>query len=374
MGRALLAAVGLVGCDGTLPGRLDTGPRADVSSIDTIDTSAIDAGSIDTGLIDTGAIDAIDTASIDAASTTGCPRLGPWRPSEPWGDAASHPMPSFVRGDRFYVHTDAVHTMRVADIDTAGVLGPWRDAGDHGGGPHGFTALALGDEVFHFRNGHIARFRFRPDGALEGDVELLEESVDVAFGGNRYVWDVAVAITDGTTPRGVLHLGGFSFTGYEYRPHVMRRASPVGGHFERLGDSPVSRPGNAAYVSLDATHGVVFLRENGGARLFRAHVTGLDVSAFEELAALPDGDDNGRGDLIAVGCTLVVVRGARVFAADVASDGALSAFEAQPSLPEPQIDVSWGEGHQEGASWGLARGHLHLAGPRRVYSSELLPR
>jgi hypothetical protein len=313
MGRALLAAVGLVGCDGTLPGRLDTGPRADVSSIDAIDTGSIDTGSIDTGSIDTGSIDtgSIDTASIDAASTTGCPRLGPWRPSEPWGDAASHPMPSFVHGDAFYVHTDAARTMRVADIDVEGVLGAWRDAGDHGGGPHGFTALALHDEVFHFRNGHIARFRFRPDGALDGDVALLEESVDLAFGGNRYVWDVAVAITDGTTPRGVVHLGGFSFTGYEYRAQVFRRASPIEGRFERVGDFPASRPGNAAYVSIDASHGFVFARESAGARLFRARVDGLDVSSFEELAALPDGDDNGRGDVIAIGCTLVVIRGAR---------------------------------------------------------------
>jgi hypothetical protein len=362
VGGALLAALGLVACDGTLPGRLDTGPRADVS--------AIEAGPFDAASIDATAIDA---TAIDAASTmTGCPRLGPWRASEPWGDAASHPMPSFVHDDRFYVHTDAARAMRVADIDAAGALGAWRDAGDHGGGPHGFTAVVLHDEVFHFRNGHIATFRFRPDGALDGDVALLEESVDLAFGGNRYVWDVAVAITDGTTPRGVVHLGGFSFTGYEYRPHVLRRASPIEGRFERVGDFPVSRPGNAAYVSIDAIHGFVFARESAGARLFRARVDGLDVSSFEELAALPDGDDNGRGDVIAIGCTLVVIRGARVFVADVASDGALSTFEPAPSLPEPQIDVSWGDGHQEGASWGLARGYVHVAGPRRVYSSEIL--
>ena len=119
-------------------------------------------------------------------------------------------------------------------------------------------------------------------------------------------------------------------------------------------------------------------RDLDGASIRGASIGGRLVTAHRPSATATaicyDGDDNGRGDVIAIGCTLVVIRGARVFVADVARDGALSTFEPAPSLPEPQIDVSWGDGHQEGASWGLARGHVHVAGPRRVYSSEILAR
>lgn len=331
------------------------------------DAGALDAGDRD----DASARDASTDAEGDAGDDSGCPRLGPWRASEPWGSAASHPMPSFAIGSRFYVHTEGDRSLQVADVE-AGVLGPWRDAGDHGGGPHGFTALTIGGQAFHFRNGHIARFRFHAEGALDGDVELLEASADSAFGGNRYVWDVAVPIGSRDEPRGVFHLGGFSFTGYSYRPHVMRTEFPVGASFTRVGDFPVERPGNAAYVETAASAGWIFAREAGGGRLFRARVTGLELGAFEELDALPAGDGNGRGDLFAVGCAIFVVRGSQVYASDVDPEGALVGFEAQPPLPEAQIDVGWGDGHQEGAAWGIVGDHALLTGPRRVFSAPLV--
>ncbi len=321
--------------------------------------------------IDAGHLDASVT---DATAGLRCPRLGSWRASAAWGDGSSHPLPSFALGSRFYVHTivGAERALSMADVAADGALGPWRNAGDHGGGPHGFTAVSLGGEAFHFRNGHIARFRFRADGSLDGDVELLEASRETAFGGNLYVWDVAVPITEAESPRGIVHLGGFSFEGYTYRPHVTRSGHPVASSFDRVGDFPTERPGNAAFVEGEAGTGWIFARESAGDRFFRARVTGATVSAFEELARLPSGDDNGRGDVFAVDCSLFVVRGSRVFAADVGADGALGMFEEQPALPEPQIDVSWGDGHQEGASWGLVAGHVHLAGQRRVLSAPVV--
>ncbi|MBX3273098.1 MAG: hypothetical protein KF729_22735 [Sandaracinaceae bacterium] len=356
-GSLVLWLVALAGCDGGHLGGRDAG--ADAASAGDAASASDAASATDDG----GALDAGGLA---------CPRLGAWRASAPWGEAASHPMPSFALGARFYVHTDGGRALQLADVGADGTLSAWRDAGDHGGGPHGFTALALGGEAYHFRNGHIARFRFRGDGALDGDVELLEESVETAFGGNRYVWDVAVALGDESAPRGIVHLGGFSFTGYAYRPHVTRSAHPIGARFERVGDFPVERPGNAAYVASGAGDGWIFAREAAGDRLFRARVAGLDVGAFEEIAPLPAGDDNGRGDLFAVGCTLFAIRGRRVFGAEVSAEGGLAPFEAQPALPEPQIDVSWGDGHQEGAAWGVASGHVHVTGPRRVYSAPIL--
>lgn len=338
-----------------------------------VDASTLRDGGADASAPDAMPFDANDSSpdsGTDAA--VGCPRLGPWRASEPWGPGASHPMPSFALGSRYYVHTEADRSLRVADVGDDGSLGPWRDAGDHGGGPHGFTALSLGGQAFHFRNGHIARFRFLADGSLDGDVELLEESVDAAFGGNRYVWDVAIPIGSLAEPRGVLHLGGFSFAGYAYRPHVMRSGFPVASSFVRVGDFPVERPGNAAYVATSGSEGWIFARESGGSRFFRARMTGLELSSFEELTPLPDGDDNGRGDVFALDCSLFVVRGRQVYVSDVRADGSLGGFESQPPLPEPQIDVSWGDGHQEGAAFGVVGRHVLLTGPRRVFSARIV--
>lgn len=358
-----LVALALAGCDDPTM-RMRDGAPPDAFAVDA-PVHVLEAGTSDASSVE-------DAASFDAGSTRDCPRLGPWQASEPWGDAASHPMPSFALGSRFYVHTAGDRALQVADVASDGTLGPWRNAGDHGGGPHGFTAVALGDEAFHFRNGHIARYRFLTDGSLAGDVELLEESVDTAFGGNRYVWDVAVPVVTGGDARGIVHLGGFSFTGYTYRPHVMRSDFPVAARFERTGDFPTERPGNAAFVATGAGEGWIFARQSAGDRFFRARVSGASVGAFEELAPLPAGDDNGRGDVLALDCSLFVVRGSRVFAADVGADGTLRAFEEQPALPEAQIDVSWGDGHQEGASWGVAQGHVHLTGARRVFSAPIV--
>lgn len=326
------------------------------------------------GSVDSGASDASsppDAASDGGAEVERCPRLGTWQQSEPWGTSPSHPLPSFAVGDRYYVHTADARALMFATVEGDGRLGPWRNAGDHGGGPHGFTAVAVAGEAFHFRNGHIARYRFGADGSLAG-IDLLEESTAVAFGGNLYVWDVAVVVGPPMTPRGVIHLGGFSFAGYMYRPHVMSSGVPLQPRFTRIGEFPVARPGNAAYVETSPGEGWIFAREAGAGRLFRARVRGLELVPFEEIAALPDGDGNGRGDMVALGCTLVVVRGRQVFASDIDSEGGLRGFEAQPPLPEAQIDVSWGDGHQEGAAWGVVGDHLLLTGPRRVFVAPIL--
>jgi len=365
-----LVAIALAGCSGPTPRAQDGGRPLDARAVGDAPRETIEGGPDAQSEHDAGAS---DSGPSDAGSMYRCPRLGSWRASASWGDATSHPLPSFALGSRFYVHTIAgERALQMAEVAADGTLGPWRNAGDHGGGPHGFTAVSLGGEAFHFRNGHIARFRFLADGSLDGDVELLEASRETSFGGNLYVWDVAVPIVDAGSPRGIVHLGGFSFAGYTYRPHVTRSGYPVGATFERVGDFPTTRPGNAAFVEGDGDGGWIFARESAGDRFFRARVSGATVGAFEELAALPGGDDNGRGDVFAVGCSLFVVRGSRVLAADVRTDGALGAFEEQPALPEAQIDVSWGDGHQEGASWGVVGGHVHLTGQRRVLSAPIL--
>src|SRR5690606_25811865 len=103
----------------------------------------------------------------------------------------------------------------------------WKVASsDHGGGPHGFTALVVGASPFHFRNGHIARYPLDAQGYMTGDVELLEDSPDSAFSGRRYVWDSAL-VTDFASASWVLHLGGFDFKSYAYARPIHRSGVPV---------------------------------------------------------------------------------------------------------------------------------------------------
>ena len=66
--------------------------------------------------------------------------------------------------------------------------------------------------------------------------------------------------------------------------------------------------------------------------------------------------------------------GAKVFAPAVADDGKLDGSTAMPSLPADQIDVSWGDGHLEGAAWGLVGDVALLTGPKRVFSTRLVGR
>ncbi len=315
--------------------------------------------------------------------TGACTTLGPWLASAPFanGDVVSHPLPSFAVGSFFYVHTmrpgGAQRRLVSARANDDGSLGPWQTASDdHGGGPHGFTAVVADGQAFHFRNGHIARYPLTADGRMNGDVALVERSTQSSFGGNLYVWDSATAATPAGSRGWVFHLGGFSFAPYAYRPDVFRSAVPVEASFTRTGlRHPVERPGRAAWVQpAGASHGFLVTGESGGgARLWRARVTTAGtIDAWASLPNLPAGTGNQRGELFALGDTLFAVRGARVFAARLDANGNPSSWAAAPSLPEDQVNVTWGDGHQEGASWGVLRDTVYLTGPARVFFARIV--
>lgn len=42
-----------------------------------------------------------------------------------------------------------------------------------------------------------------------------------------------------------------------------------------------------------------------------------------------------------------------MFGADILDQGKLSAWQPMPALPSDQIDITWGDGHLEGASYGI---------------------
>ncbi len=309
-----------------------------------------------------------------------CRRVSGWRASDPFVDDrhVSHPLPSFAHGGRYYIHTKRKDGSKDPILLSAepmddGSLGPFEVAStDHGGGPHGFTALVAGGEAYHFRNGHIAVYPF-VDGVMTGDVTLRESSMDASFGGEKYVWDSAVLASFASGKQRVFHLGGWSFAKNDYGKRVMQALVPIAGAFEVAGpDFPGSRPGKAAFVAESKSTGTIFAAESGGDALWAA--TASDdgkVSSWRAERDRPKGDGNQLGDVFAIGRTLFVVRGSKVFASDV-TDGSLGPFIEQPSLPEEQIDVTWSGGHLEGASYGIIGDHVYLTGPKRVFFAKVI--
>lgn len=326
--------------------------------------------------------DNVRSATLTVMAPAGaCRALGAWASSEPFADDAhvSHPLPSFASHGSYFVHTKTLdgaddRALYSARPQPDGALGPWQVAWpDHGGGPHGYTAIDIDGAPSHFRNGHIARYVIDDQGVMQA-LEGIEVNVDSSFGGNRYVWDSAVYAALPSGPRWVIHLGGFSFTGYMYRPNVYRSGVPVGPMFASAGlDHPAERPGRAAFVGL-VDDGVIITGVSGGASLWQSRLAADgSLTPWAPLPDLPAGTGNELGELIAAGRTLLAIRGSKVFRADVADDGALSPWIEQPSLPEDQVDVSWGDGHLEGAAHGIIGDFVYVTGSKRVHFAALGP-
>jgi hypothetical protein len=314
--------------------------------------------------------------------STGCYAVGAWKASAAFADGSrvSHPLPSFASNGYYYVHTMKSggddRKLLSAEALPGGGLSGWQQASaDHGGGPHGFTAIDVAGTPYHFRNGHIARYVLKA-GVMQGDVVLIEDSTSTAFGGNKYVWDSAVFVELPSGERHVFHLGGFSFAGYTYRKDIYRSAVPVASSFTKVPGSghPASRPGRAAFFAPSgAGHGYLFTGEGQGSSLWRARIDpGGALGPFVKLADLPQGSDNGRGELFVYGRTLFVIRGASVFRASVDVQGALGTWKQAPALPEAQIDVSWGDGHLEGQAHGIIGSFVYVTGPKKVYHAPLV--
>ena len=225
-----------------------------------------------------------------------CIAITEWKSSAPVVDDShvAHPLPAFAHNGYFYVHTkkhkeNADRVLYSAKIRADGSLEPWVVAwADHGGGPHGFDAIVAGSDPFHFRNGHIARYRFAEGKLTGGDVELLESSTSAAFGGGKYVWDVAVEVAVGSG--WLFHLGGFSFDPYAYRPKLYRSAVPLGSAFESVGvDHPAPRPGrSASFTPPSGTNAILYLSENGSRKIWRTTVSAAgEIGGFSAEAELP---------------------------------------------------------------------------------------
>jgi hypothetical protein len=311
-----------------------------------------------------------------------CLTVNGWSSSAPFVGAGyvAHPLPSFASGLYYFVHTmkadGSDRKLYSAKQQPNGGLSAWLVASpDHGGGPHGFTAIDVGGEPFHFRNGHIARYPINASGIMQGEVVLLEASVDTAFGGNRYVWDSAIYVAFASGQRRVVHLGGFSFTGYTYRPDIYTSAIPIGSKFQKASvGHPAAMPGKAAVFVPGGSQAFVYTGEAGGSKLWRARLDASGVvDPFMALPSLPTGNGNGRGDLFVKGNTLFAIRGSLVFRAVLSSSGDVSNWKAAPALPGEMVNVTWGGGHLEGQGHGIIGDYVYVTGPTVAYHAAFTP-
>jgi len=331
---------------------------------------------------------------VAATSTT----LGPWSATTPFG-GDSHPYPAFATGGRFYVHTNNdTRDVYKGTPDSGGNITSWSKAWDDHGGIHGYTAVVLDGVPFHFRNGHIAKYILDASGNIAGDVQLLEQPGNLAatFDGRLWVWDTAVYVPFATN-KYVFHLGGFSCPGggctfsYTYNGAIFRHQVPIpeqsGGtvftntgkeHPEySAGIDGENGPGKSAFFLPDtsSSFGYMYTKRNGGNTLWRIRVTqDGNLENWINSGAIPAGNDNGRGDMFLLGKTLFIVRGSKVYSADLdLTSGAPGSWsDDPPDLPERQVSMSqWGGGHLDGASWGVIGDYVYLAGDTRVFYSRV---
>jgi hypothetical protein len=338
-------------------------------------------------------------ANADAAPSGACSTLGAWATTAPFADAGrqSHAQPSVAFGTSYCVWTittpyvSSQSWIYCAKQNGDGSLSPWQQSPHPHGGHQGFTAATVDGKVYMFRNGHIATYEVSPSGdALTGNEITTEASQATAYGGHYWMWDSAVyaPFADGT--KWVVHLSGFDMTLEStygngpgaYPANVYAAKVPVPQAFTSTSQKhPASlssnRPGKSAFIAGPGqTTGYVFVTIDAygspSPALWRASLTSAGaLSSFTQMPDMPIGDDNQRGDVFFAGQTLFVVRGSKVFGADVdASTGNLKSWTTQPDLPEPQIDLTWG-GESEGQAWGVIGDYVYLTGQKTVHYARI---
>lgn len=319
--------------------------------------------------------------------------LGPWQETANFADEEhrSHPLPSFAVGQHFYVHTktnDGFSDRRVyfASQRPDGSLSRWSVAlSDHGGGPHGYTAVATENTAYHFRNGHIGQYVIEQGTGLIWEIKLLENTAyREPFAGDKFMWDTAVYAPFATGNSHIYHLGGFDMKSYEYEfNEMLRTTAPIAqqnAYFKQVDGlvGPTSNPNKAAFFKKSERdgEGYIYMGDRNTSKLFRAYVKediGNSPELWMDLGYLPEGNGNNLGDMFVIEDSLFVIRGSKVFRATInPTDGSLSPWDdSPPDLPEAQIDVNWYAANTEGASYGIIGDYLYVTGPKKVYYSKI---
>ncbi|MBI4137195.1 hypothetical protein HY469_03985 [Candidatus Roizmanbacteria bacterium] len=308
--------------------------------------------------------------------------LGQWQ-ATPEFDGNSHPYPSFARDGYYYVHAKTDGPVYFARPNADGSITSWSEAWDHHGGVHGFAAIVVDGTPYHFRNGHIARYPFKSDGTVDGDVVLQEPSGDLeyAFDGRLWVWDTVV-YAPLTTGKYVYHLGGFSCPGggcgvsYQYNGDIFMSSVPIGDKFTETGkEHPEERPGKSVFYAPNgaASYGFIYTKGNQGNTLYKIRVNSDgSLGNWQSVGDLPSGSGNNRGDIFIINNTLFAIRGSKVFSVELnPTSGDLSQWsDNPPDLPEDQVEVTWA-GELEGPTWGIIGNYVYVSGPSRVYYAQI---
>lgn len=307
--------------------------------------------------------------------------LGPWTESSslPNQNHETAPLPSFAVNKRYYVHTfsdgDQARVLYVADQQADGSLGPWRVASEnHGGGPHGYTALTVAGAPYHFRNGHIARYEIDSNGNVN-DIVVLEQPVSTAFDTNRYVWDTAIYVPFDQR-KFIFHLGGFDLQRYGYTNDIYRIELPLntGAKFTKIGNSPITqKPYKAAFYKVDSDMGFIYLGEKDSGNVYKAGVDkDGNLGSWTQVATAPFAGNN-LGDMFVIDNQLFIIRGSKVYQALIATDGTLGSWiDSPPDLPTNQINPRWGDGHPEGKNFAIIGDYVYLTGTDKVYYTQIL--
>jgi len=334
----------------------------------------------------------VSTKSISQQHVSGV-TLGPWQETANFVDEGhrSHPLPSFAVGSYYYVHTKTNEGARDRIVYYAGQradgsLTPWAVAlYDHGGGPQGYTAVAIENTAYHFRNGHIGQYVIEQGTGWMPKIRLLENSaVHEPFSGNKYMWDTAVHIPSATGDSYIYHLGGFDMTSHRYDTDDMHRTTtPIAqenAYFKRLRgiDAPTKNPNKATFYRKSEMNGdgYIYMGDRNSSKIYRTEINeGIEDSpeAWIDSGEFPRGNDNHLGDMFVIEDSLFVIRGSKVFRAAInAIDGSLSSWDdSPPDLPEAQIDVNWHSGNTEGASYGIIGDYVYVTGSKKVYYSKI---
>ncbi len=313
--------------------------------------------------------------------------LGQWQETAAFVDSShhSHPLPSFSIGNYYYVHTKTKEgkedrVLYFARQNADGSLTAWQVANsDHGGGPHGYTAVSVGNTAYHFRNGHIIQYVAAENGLIS-QLKQVERGDGNGFpSGIRYMWDTAV-FTPFANQKYIYHLGGFNMNGHAYNTNKLTRIKlPVpdsNASFEEVGTVPTNNPNKAAFYRPEgASYGFIFMGVRGSSALKRLQIfEDGRIGEWLDVTELPAGSGNNLGDLFVIGDQLFAVRGKKVFQATINQEtGALSAWDdLPPDLPTEQIDVNWNISNTEGASYGIIGNYIYLTGQNKVYYAQII--
>lgn len=316
-----------------------------------------------------------------------------WQQTTPWPSGSRDKLPSFAVGNRYYVYTD--QRMYFATQQPDGSLSPWQNAtntADHWG-PQGFSAVSTGAEAYLLKMGRIARYNFNADGTLNGftyfekmgtrpDNSVFSEGFPENGCGNYavsdcyeyYFWDSDVFV-DFPGSSYLFDLGGWDMASYYYNFNLHRLALPAATNAQFAHIGSTDHPYKAAFYRAPGAYTGYIYTGNWANQSIRRLQVNSDgsVGGWIDTAGMPaQGGANERGDIFVIGSQLFVIRGSKVYYADIAADGSLSGWnDAPPDLPEEQMDMTWGNGVVEGASYGVIGNYVYVTGKNRVWYSQI---